>query len=91
MWDFYDPLAASAILNHTLNFVTGCCIEPELEKIPLKPGIERFPWYIRDLTGVSIAFSLFAFIKRGNFDMMKVIQALPDMNFWVGVTNDLLS
>lgn len=91
MWDMYDPLAASAIFNHTMQFVTGCCIEPELEKTPLKAGIERFPWYIRDLTGVSVAFSLFGFVKRENFDMMRIIQAIPDMNFWVALTNDLLS
>ncbi|GJJ13610.1 hypothetical protein Clacol_007866 [Clathrus columnatus] len=46
MWDLYDPLAASTILNSTLAFVTGCCIEPELENLPRIQGVERFSWYI---------------------------------------------
>jgi len=91
MWDLYDPLAASAILNNALAFVTGCCIEPELDNLPLIQGVERFSWYIRDLTGVAIAFALFSFTKRGNFNMLNVIQALPDMNYWISLTNDLLS
>lgn len=91
MWDLYDPLAASAIFNSTLNFITGSCIEPELKNIPLKNGIERFPWYIRDLTGLAVGYSLLGFVKSGGFDMIKIIQALPDMNFWVDICNDLLS
>lgn len=91
MWDLYDPLAASVMFNHTLGFITGCCIEPELETLPLKQGVDRFSWYIRDLTGIAIAFSLFPFTKKGKFNMLQVIQALPDMNFWVCATNDLLS
>ncbi|GJJ15978.1 hypothetical protein Clacol_010257 [Clathrus columnatus] len=91
MWDSYDPLAASAIFDDALSFVTGTCIEPELHRLPLVQGINRFSWYIRDLTGASNAYGLFPFTKSGNFNMLNVVQALPDMNFWTCLTNDLLS
>ncbi|GJJ15977.1 hypothetical protein Clacol_010256 [Clathrus columnatus] len=91
MWDSYDPLTASAIFNDTLSYVTGTCIEPELHRLPLVQGIDRFSWYIRDLTGASNAYGLFPFTKNGNFNMLNVVQALPSMNFWICLTNDLLS
>ncbi|GJJ09056.1 hypothetical protein Clacol_003278 [Clathrus columnatus] len=91
MWDLYDPMVASIIFNNTLNFVTGSCIEPEIQKVSIVQGVDRFGWYIRDLTGVGIAFALFPYTKTGNFDILSVIQAIPDMNFWLSTANDLLS
>lgn len=87
----YDPLIANSMLGSLLAFVNGCCIEPELESLPQVQGGGRFSEYIRDLTGHSIAYTLFPFTKRGDFNLLDVIQALPDMNFWTNVTNDLLS
>lgn len=33
MWDFYDPMAASAILNQISDFIMTSCIESELVNI----------------------------------------------------------
>lgn len=91
MWALYDPLAASAIFNDALAFMTGSCLEPELEKQPFIQGVDRFPWFMRDWTGASVAFSMFAFVKGKNYNILDVLQALPDMNFWTCVVNDLFS
>ncbi|KAF8511707.1 isoprenoid synthase domain-containing protein [Gautieria morchelliformis] len=91
MWDLYDPLCANSIIAATFEFVTSSCLEPDIERLPLIRGTERFSWFVRERTGVATAFALMAFTKSTKIDLMEFIQAIPDINFWICLTNDILS
>ena len=91
MWDIFDPICANSITAATFEFVTSSCLEPELERLPLIRGIQRFSWFLRTRTGVAVSFSLFNFPKSSRLGLMEYIQAMADMDFWVSVTNDLIS
>jgi hypothetical protein len=87
----YDSLCANTIIAAVFEFVTFCCIEPEVEALPLIRGAQRVPWFLRERTGVAAAFALMIFPKTRKINLLEYIQAMPDMNFWISVTNDLLS
>ncbi|KAF8586475.1 terpenoid synthase [Ramaria rubella] len=91
MWELYDPLCANYIVISTLEFITATSLEPELDTFPLVQGVRRFPWFIRNGTGVGTAFAFMIFTKSAKIDPVKYLQAIPDMNFWIALTNDVLS
>ncbi|KAF8511698.1 isoprenoid synthase domain-containing protein [Gautieria morchelliformis] len=91
MWDLYDPLCANSIIAGTFEFITINCLEFDMKRLPLIRGTERFPWFVRDRTGGGIPVALLAFTKSTKIDMMEFIQAIPDINFWIALTNDMLS
>ncbi|KAF8523930.1 isoprenoid synthase domain-containing protein [Hysterangium stoloniferum] len=92
MWDLYDPLSVNSIISATFEFITSNCIEPELEKtMPPVEGFQRFPWFVREKSGVAAAFTLQIFTKSKNFAMMEILKVLPDIYYWIDLTNDLLS
>lgn len=59
--------------------------------LELIPGITRFAWFIREGSGIAKAFASLAFSHSGGFSAMDFAQALPDMDYWIDMTNDLLS
>ena len=91
MWDFYGPICANSIIAATFEFITSTCIEPELERMPLIRGIQRFSWFFRARTGMGVPYALFAFPKSARLGPMEYIQAVPDMDFWIDASNDLVS
>ncbi|KIJ55725.1 hypothetical protein M422DRAFT_151602, partial [Sphaerobolus stellatus SS14] len=91
LWDYYDTLSCNGIIRSALTFMTSSCIEKSLETVPLVPNVTRFPWYIREATGLATAYATFGFTKSQGFQAMDFIQALPDMEYWIDLVNDLLS
>ncbi|KAF9465969.1 isoprenoid synthase domain-containing protein [Collybia nuda] len=91
MCDQYDTITANSIISATFEFVNSTCIEPDLERMPLVQGVLRFPLFVRDRTGVSTSFALMLFPFSKKILVTGYIQALPDMIFWVSLSNDLLS
>jgi Trichodiene synthase (TRI5) len=91
MWDFYDPFCANSIIVSSFEFFSSTCLEPDLERLPVVQGTERFSWYLRERTGVAVAFSLMTFTKSSRINTMAFVQAVPDMTFWICVSNDLFS
>jgi hypothetical protein len=89
--DQYDTLIANAILTATFEFVNSNCMEPAIESVPLIRDAGRFPWYLRDQTGIGKAYALMAFPKTRKLPITDYIQAVPDMNYWIAAINDFLS
>ena len=89
--DKYDTLAANAILTATFEFINSNCMEPAFESVPLIRDAGRFPWYLRDQTGIGKAYALMAFPKTRKLAFTDYIQAVPDMNYWIAAINDFLS
>jgi hypothetical protein len=91
LWKRYEPLCANSIIASVFEFITFNCIEREVEALPLIRGAQRFPGFLRDRTGLSPAYAFMIFPQASNPNILEYIQALPDMYFWMAVTNDLLS
>lgn len=91
MCNQYDTITANSILSATFEFVNSTCIEPEIESLSLIHGVVRFPMFLRDRTGVSTSFALMLFPTGKRIRVGNYIQALPDMIFWISLSNDLLS
>ncbi|KIJ56159.1 hypothetical protein M422DRAFT_150404, partial [Sphaerobolus stellatus SS14] len=92
-WDYYDPLCCNGLIASALIFMTGSCIEISLDTmtIPLVPNVTRFAWFMRDGTGIARSFATFGFTKSRGMQAMDFIQAVPDMEYWMNVGNDLIS
>ncbi|KAF8480583.1 isoprenoid synthase domain-containing protein [Gautieria morchelliformis] len=91
MWDLYDPLCANSIIVAAFELVTICCMEPEIEKLPVLRGAQRFSWFVRHGNGVGPAYALMSFTKSSQMNTMEYIQAVPVMDRWICLTNDILS
>jgi hypothetical protein len=91
MWKQYEPLCANSIIVTAFEFFTFNYIEREVETMPLVRSAHRFPWFLRYRTGISPAYTFMLFTKARNVNILEYIQAVPDMNHWISVTNDLLS
>ena len=89
--DQYDTLVANAILTGTFEFVNSNCMEPAIESMPLIRDAGRFPWYLRDQTGIGKVYALMAFPKTRSLPITDYLQAVPDMNYWIAAINDFLS
>ncbi|RDB25838.1 Trichodiene synthase [Hypsizygus marmoreus] len=91
MYDKYDTRSANSIISATFNFMSATCMESTIEALPLIEGALRFPWFLRDWTGVAVAFALMIFPKSQGLDVAACFQVTADMNFWISATNDILS
>lgn len=91
MCDSYDTPVANSILNSAFDFINYTYLEPRLDSLPVAYGAKRFPWFLRERTGVGIAFALMLFPKTVKLEIVDYIQAVPDMDFWMSVANDLIS
>jgi hypothetical protein len=91
LYDHYDVFVMNTILTATFDFVNSSCMEPTVESLPLIREAKSFPWYLRDLTGIGKAFTLFMFTKSSKVAITDYIQAIPNMNHWISCVNDFLS
>jgi Trichodiene synthase (TRI5) len=89
--DHYDTYVANSILTATFDFVNSTSMESAIESVPLIQDAGRFPWFLRDQTGVGKAFTLMVFPKSRKVAITNYLQAVPDMNYWVSAVNDFLS
>ncbi|KAG6833265.1 hypothetical protein H0H87_009440 [Tephrocybe sp. NHM501043] len=91
MFDLYTVFFANSIISATFDFISGTCLEPSVEQLQSLPTSTRFPWFLRDRTGVAVAFALMLFPNSRKVDYVTCFQAMADMDFWISATNDLLS
>jgi hypothetical protein len=93
LYDYYDPLSANQIVTSILGFISSTSIESQIAQgtFTVPPGATRFPFFLRDRSGLGVPFALLSFPKSLGLDTSMYMRALPDMNFWICATNDLLS
>ncbi|KIY53417.1 terpenoid synthase, partial [Fistulina hepatica ATCC 64428] len=92
MWDIYDPPCARSIFSSVMQFTVFACIEPTMQQTgELVVGAQRLPWFIRQRSGLGVAYACFTFPKNLNLPFMEYVQAIPDMEYWIDVANDLFS
>jgi hypothetical protein len=92
IWGKWDDVAANLIINGTLDYVTASCIEASLENSPsFMPTSLRFPWFFREASGIAKPYAAFGFSKSERLAGEDYFQVLPDMEYWIDLTNDLFS
>ena len=91
IYDIYEPLFANFIISSALEFITVSGVEHTIKSFTPVNQPARFPWFLRSRTGVSIPFAMMPFPKSGNHDFSACLRALPDMEYSIALTNDLLS
>ncbi|ETW80864.1 putative terpene cyclase [Heterobasidion irregulare TC 32-1] len=91
IYQYYDAYAANCIITSALEFLTFFSVEAKIQEFPLVRKAHRFPWFLRERTGVAEGFAFLMFPKRLGVDIMEYIQAMPDMVIWIDLANDLLS
>ncbi|KAG6909320.1 hypothetical protein DXG01_001119 [Tephrocybe rancida] len=86
----YPTLQANLVLSSTFEFFAASCLEPQLA---LQSGVEspRFPLFLRERSGLGMTVPLLLFSPSQATSMVNCYRALPDMAFWISVTNDVLS
>lgn len=90
-YDMNDPLSSNLIITCTLEFLTSSVIEPQTGAVQLVRDAWRFPWFMRERTGFGESWAHLVFPKRLGVNLMDYIEAVPDMTFWIDITNDILS
>jgi len=91
IYDIYEPLFANFIISNALEYITVCGVEHTIKSFTPVNRSARSPWFLRSRTGANIAFAFMTFPKSGNHDFTACLRALPDMEYSIAVTNDLLS
>jgi hypothetical protein len=91
MWNQYQPICATSISLSVFQFMAYSCVEVELDRLPVIQNVRRFPWFMRERTGIAEAYAFMTFANSRKLDIMQYIRAVPDMVFWIDAANDLLS
>ncbi|KAI0154541.1 isoprenoid synthase domain-containing protein [Xylariaceae sp. FL1272] len=88
----YSPMVANFIVTSALNFVNARVLErTEVPKMTCTAGGQAWPYYFRDKNGVAEAYVWFSFPDIICSDVASYIEAIPDMNKFICLTNDILS
>ncbi|KAF3769498.1 hypothetical protein M406DRAFT_36360 [Cryphonectria parasitica EP155] len=92
-WDFWDPILANLIVTSTMDFVTSNIIDTrrEFKNMPVTKAGKSFPYFFRNMSGISIAYACFIYSKEEYPDIGLFLEALPDMAFYIANINDVLS
>ncbi|KAG5644086.1 hypothetical protein DXG03_009105 [Asterophora parasitica] len=92
LYQHYTPFHANSIINATFECINGTCIEPSLQGVQFDHSPPRFPQFLRDRTGFSIAYALMVYPTATRaLDYVTCFQAMADMDIWISLMNDILS
>ncbi|KAG6832193.1 hypothetical protein H0H87_002303 [Tephrocybe sp. NHM501043] len=89
----YPPLQANVALSTTFEFFTATSVESQLAREAPSSGSKntRFPTFLRERTGLGLTTGVLLFSPSQPTPFVNCYRALPDMAYWISVTNDALS
>ncbi|CAK5270418.1 unnamed protein product [Mycena citricolor] len=93
LYDHWDPLAAAMMATSALDFITGTALEQRRHVVAMEPSVHapNWPGFLRTKSGMATGFSCAAFPRSDVPGVASYIQALPDMDQLMCLTNDILS
>ncbi|KAG5735145.1 Trichodiene synthase [Termitomyces sp. T112] len=93
LYDFYESFVADQMVMSSMTFMLGNCIEiRSLSKnTKLSTDALLWPYYVRNLSGVSGFYAYACFPKKDHPDVMDYIQAIPEILVFSNFLNDVLS
>ncbi|KAJ8515779.1 hypothetical protein ONZ45_g6825 [Pleurotus djamor] len=86
---YFSPLQANLIVSSTLNFMVSISVEHMIESIQISPSADKFPEFVRGLSGIAFSYAIFIFPRAVRMDAY--MQAIPSMSHYINHTNDVLS
>lgn len=78
-WDHWDPILANLIVTSTLEFVTSNLLDtrpPEFQSLVTTPAGKLFPYFFRNMSGITVAYACFSYPKTKYTDIGMFLEAL---------------
>ncbi|KZV75179.1 terpenoid synthase [Peniophora sp. CONT] len=93
LYDHYEALVANAMIMSSCAFIDGSCLEIRAltKRVPTKKDAKLWPYYVRNLSGISAFYSYACFPKKDHPDLVNYVQAIPEMLVLANFMNDILS
>ncbi|KAG1883952.1 isoprenoid synthase domain-containing protein [Suillus subluteus] len=85
----YSPPVSNLIITSTFDFISSILLDNETKDMQISTEAQSYPYYMRMLSGISIAYSLFIFPSM--LPLREYIQCMPDLAVVINYTNDILS
>ncbi|KAF4957974.1 hypothetical protein FGADI_2803 [Fusarium gaditjirri] len=91
--DHFDTVIANMLQTSILNFLTSLLLERHDGFVHMKtsPAGVMFPYFYRDMSGLSVAYAVFCYPKQMYPDVGAFLEAIPDMAQFINISNDVLS
>jgi hypothetical protein len=93
LYNHWDPVCANLMVCSVFDFVNGNILEnmPEVNAMTVRRSATNWPTYFRSKTGMAGGFALGIFPKHAHPELTAYIQAIPDIETYQCLANDLLS
>ncbi|VDB87317.1 unnamed protein product [Peniophora sp. CBMAI 1063] len=93
LYDHYEEYVAGAMIMSCCAYMDVNCLEVRAvtKELPAKMDAKLWPYYVRNLSGVSVFYSFACFPKKNHPDLVNYIQAIPEMLIFTNFLNDVLS
>ncbi|KAL7935859.1 hypothetical protein V8C35DRAFT_278840 [Trichoderma chlorosporum] len=90
---YFDQVVANLLQISLLNFMTSNLVEKhnDFQNLPITGLGKPFPDFCRELSGISVGYAVLAFPKALYPDVGVFFEALPDMDKFISLVNDVLS
>ncbi|KAK2462610.1 hypothetical protein APHAL10511_005343 [Amanita phalloides] len=85
----FDHVPADMMLLSSMDSIVANILEYEMQRNPISPSAQQFPFFLRNLTSLARPHSLFAFPKSMPFT--SYIEAIPAMVNYISFINDTFS
>jgi hypothetical protein len=86
---YYSSPVSNLIIASVFDFISSILIDNETKDMQILPETRSYPDYMRTLSGIPTAFSLFIFPSM--LPLREYIQCMPDLANVINYTNDILS
>ncbi|KAI0662064.1 terpenoid synthase [Cubamyces menziesii] len=89
--ELWTDVGTDAIIIGTLEAISAFYLEYATHDMVIKPGAVRYPDYLRLRSGIDPPFIAFVFMRGWRDTAESYLQLIPDMEYWIGAVNDVLS
>ncbi|CAN8100804.1 unnamed protein product [Discula destructiva] len=91
--DHFAPILSNLLVTSALNFVTSNLLEvhDEFKSMERTRAGVMFPYYYRNMAGITEAYAVFTFPKALYPDMSCFLESIPDMALFINIFNDVVS
>jgi hypothetical protein len=92
-YNHFDPVMANMLQISLLIFLTSNLLErqPGFLQMPITAAGTEFPNFFRDMSGLSVAYTVFCYPKKQYPDIELYLEAIPDIAKYINHCNDLMS
>ncbi|CAI0649256.1 unnamed protein product, partial [Colletotrichum noveboracense] len=92
-YDHWDPVLANMLQLSALKFLTCNLLERHegFLSFEVTRAGEKFPDFLRDMSGINVAYAVFCYPKAMYPDVSQWIEAIPDMARIIDIANDVFS